>query len=449
MAADSADFQRLYTLSRVATNRQQFEAAVTATAAENPAATTSQGNLICFDEGSATHEAHPPAYSVFEGARHITPSPLPEFAESREPSRQTCSTHSAPAPDLTGQSESPQVLLRDAMRMIECLTGVVQNTLTSSSAAKPIVRMDLPTYSGYHDLVSANEYLDRMLTYQQATGLSDGEMLERVVPVSLTDQAARWFRLTGHRSRTMSEFRANFREEFLPADYQRRLRRELELRTQHPDESLLEYVRAMDEFYRIADPSAPNCEKVERVMRQAHPTFAAYLRGSKFRDLDELASEAKRIQADILASRAYRPPPPASQALEPRCAWNGDNFRTRPQGNGLLAFSDERSSSGWELSDRALDPYTYARRAACAADGRGTQNRVRYTDTRMPQQRAPEREHFVERSGGQTARGTERQALQRPTNLCYKCNEPGHFARDCRAPASRGHALSGNERRRR
>ncbi|KAH6947113.1 hypothetical protein HPB50_017095 [Hyalomma asiaticum] len=168
MAADSADFQRLYTLSRVATNRQQFEAAVTATAAENPenpAATTSQGNLMFFDEGGATHEAHPPAYSVLEGARHITPSPLPE-------------------------------------------------------------------------------------------------------------------------------------------------------------------------------------------------------------DLDELASEAKRIQANILASRAYRPPPPASQALEPRCAWNGDNFRTRPQGNGLLAFSDERSSSGWELSDRALDPYTHARRAACAADGR-------------------------------------------------------------------------------
>ncbi|KAH6925572.1 hypothetical protein HPB50_007435 [Hyalomma asiaticum] len=146
MAADSADFQRLYALSRVATNRQKFEAAVTATAAENPAATTSQWNLICFDEGGATHKAHPPAYSVFEDARHITPSPFPEFAESREPSRQTCSTYSAPAPDLTGQSESPQVWLRDSMRMIECLTGVVKNNLTSSSAAKPIVKMDLPTY---------------------------------------------------------------------------------------------------------------------------------------------------------------------------------------------------------------------------------------------------------------------------------------------------------------
>ncbi|XP_077508064.1 uncharacterized protein LOC144119238 [Amblyomma americanum] len=216
--------------------------------------------------------------------------------------------------------------------------------------------------------------MDRMLNYQQATGLTDGEVLAGVVPVSLTDQAARWFCLTGHRSRTMEEFRARFREEFLPADYDRRLRRELELRTQHPDESLLEYVRAMDELYRIADPSAPNGEKVERVTRQAHPTFAAYLRGVQFRDLDKLASAAKRIQADILASHAYRPPPPASQALEPRCAWNGDTFRIRSRGAETVAFSDGQLRNGWELSDRALDPYTYAMRAAHAARNQDVRN---------------------------------------------------------------------------
>ncbi|KAH6927232.1 hypothetical protein HPB50_001108 [Hyalomma asiaticum] len=303
MAAGIADFKGPYTLSRVGTNRQQFEAAVTASTAESPVATTSQGNLICFDEAGATHEARPSAHSVFEGMRHISRSPLPEFAESRE-----------------------------ALR----------------SAAKRMVRMDLPTYSGYHDLVSANEYFDRMLTYQQAAGLSDGEVLERVVPVSLTDEAAH---------------------------YQCRLRRELEVRTQHLDKPLLEYVRAMDEFYRIAGPTAPNYEKVE---------------ARKFRDLNELATEAKCTQADMLASRAYRAPPPASQALEPRCSWNGDNYRTRPH--------DGRSSSGWGLSDRAPDRYTYAMRAAYAIDGRSTQNHVRYDDARMPEQRAPEREHFVERS---------------------------------------------------
>ncbi|KAH9379861.1 hypothetical protein HPB48_006108 [Haemaphysalis longicornis] len=61
------------------------------------------------------------------------------------------------------------------------------------------------------------------------------------------------------------------------------------------------------ESVQIAEPTAPNDERVERVIRQAQPTFAAYLRGARFRDLEERAAEAKRIQGHILASRAYRP----------------------------------------------------------------------------------------------------------------------------------------------
>ncbi|KAL1427013.1 hypothetical protein MTO96_017761 [Rhipicephalus appendiculatus] len=121
MAADRADLQPLFTLSQVAANRQLFEAAVTTTAQSDPAANISLGDLISFDEGGATHEALPPVDCPVEGARHLTPSPLPECAESREPQRHTGSTQSAPVPDLTGQSESPQVL-RDALRLIETLT---------------------------------------------------------------------------------------------------------------------------------------------------------------------------------------------------------------------------------------------------------------------------------------------------------------------------------------
>ncbi|KAL1460385.1 hypothetical protein MTO96_043325 [Rhipicephalus appendiculatus] len=127
MAADRADLQSLYTLSRVAANRQLFEVAVTATAQPDPAANVSQGDLITFDEGGATYGALPPVDCSDEGAMYIRPSPLPECAESREPQRHTGSTQSAPVPDLTGMSESPQVL-RDALCLIETLTGVVQHS---------------------------------------------------------------------------------------------------------------------------------------------------------------------------------------------------------------------------------------------------------------------------------------------------------------------------------
>ncbi|KAH9368339.1 hypothetical protein HPB48_004531 [Haemaphysalis longicornis] len=67
--------------------------------------------------------------------------------------------------------------------------------------------------------------------------------------------------------------------------------------------------------------------------------------------LEERAAEAKRIQGHILASLAYRPLPPASEALEPRCAWKGaSSFSRHPpdaahaigaEDKGLLKLANE------------------------------------------------------------------------------------------------------------
>ncbi|XP_037521069.1 uncharacterized protein LOC119397727, partial [Rhipicephalus sanguineus] len=230
----------------------------------------------------------------------------------------------------------------------------------------------VPTYSGYGDLLSARDYLDSLSRYQRAMGLDDQEVLGRVVPAALTDTAARWYRLAGYRAATLEEFRAALLREFLPADYESRMRRELELRTQAPDESLQEYVRAMDDLFSIAEPRASNEERVERVIRQAHPTFSAYLRGGRFRDLEELAAEAKRIQGDLLAARAYRPPPPASDALEPRCAWRGAVPQQKSQGAAFAAASGSDSGAFAQASgggETAASP-PFGERGESAAFGR-------------------------------------------------------------------------------
>ncbi|KAG0419156.1 hypothetical protein HPB47_004310 [Ixodes persulcatus] len=119
----------------------------------------------------------------------------------------------------------------------------------------------------------------------------------------------------------------------------------------------------MQELFEMAGPSAPHAERVERVIRQAHPTFGAYLRGSRFRDMNELASEARRIQRDILAAQAYQPPTPASSALQPRCAWNG---KTAPQNRRHEAadYTDRPGRNTYDITDCALDPYSYERRTA-------------------------------------------------------------------------------------
>ncbi|KAG0414491.1 hypothetical protein HPB47_008350 [Ixodes persulcatus] len=136
------------------------------------------------------------------------------------------------------------------------------------------------------------------------------------------------------------------------------MRRELKQRAQHPDESLLEFVRAKQELLGLAEPSAPNAERVERVIRQLHPTFSAYLRGSRFRDQNDLTSKARRIEGDNLAARAYRPRPPATAAIEPRCARNGVEV-SRNRRHEAAHYADERSRNSYGISERALDPGSY------------------------------------------------------------------------------------------
>lgn len=96
-----------------------------------------------------------------------------------------------------------------------------------------------------------------------------------------------------------------FRKVLLLADYERRMKREPEQRTEHPDESPLEFVSAMQKLFELAEPLAFNAERVARVIRQSQPSFAGYLRGSHFLEMNELPSVARWSQGHSLDVQAY------------------------------------------------------------------------------------------------------------------------------------------------
>ncbi|KAG0428175.1 hypothetical protein HPB47_024821 [Ixodes persulcatus] len=88
---------------------------------------------------------------------------------------------------------------------------------------------------------------------------------------------------------TLQGVSEQFKSEFLPPDYGARILDELRARTQHRDDSLVEFPRALQTLYDRADPSASDSDKVSRAIRQTHGQFHPYLRGRVFQSLDELA----------------------------------------------------------------------------------------------------------------------------------------------------------------
>ncbi|KAH8027104.1 hypothetical protein HPB51_002258 [Rhipicephalus microplus] len=132
----------------------------------------------------------------------------------------------APASEQSPLHATAAQLLNALLEMVRSQPCALKGDPESPQPSVPSsLRVHLLEYSGYSDHISATEYLEVMHRHQQATWLSDSVMLGSVLPVSLTAQAARWYRLVGHQARSMEEFRALFRSEFLPSEYERRMRR--------------------------------------------------------------------------------------------------------------------------------------------------------------------------------------------------------------------------------
>ncbi|CAN7946741.1 unnamed protein product, partial [Ixodes hexagonus] len=136
----------------------------------------------------------------------------------------------------------------------------------------PRPQVPVPTYTGYDDRKSVADFLAELAAYKLATGASDDYVLARVLPAALQASAARWWRIVAP-FLTWEDFRRKFQDEFLPPGYQSRVQRELERRTQHPDETLVEYVRVMQELFDRACPTTVESDRVARVVQQSHPRF--------------------------------------------------------------------------------------------------------------------------------------------------------------------------------
>lgn len=142
MAADRSDLQSLFMLSEPAAHNQ-------GSLLDAPLEGFEFVNL-----GRSTRNSRVTSPDALVGLRPgmggSTSGASPLRGANNEAPRPHHSTPSAAAPNSGGVSpQSSEVLLQNAMQVMQSLAGILQNNL-QAPAQSPRVRIDLPTYAGDH-----------------------------------------------------------------------------------------------------------------------------------------------------------------------------------------------------------------------------------------------------------------------------------------------------------
>ncbi|KAH6942796.1 hypothetical protein HPB50_010738 [Hyalomma asiaticum] len=219
-----------------------------------------------------------------------------------------------------------------------------------------------PRFAGFRDAQSPEEFLDRLETFCLVTGVAAEKRLTHVVPATLEGSAKLWLRFVKTFA-SWEDFKAAFIAEFSSIDAKRRLKQELELRTQHPEENLKEFIYTIAAYYDRIGGEVPEAEKVDRVLRQMHPQLQDLVEGKQFANLAELAKAADGLMERYWRRFQYKPPPPPTDqvardlAFRPAANEAGlSGAQPRVMAAAAAPFQHPSAASYWPLHPAAIQP---------------------------------------------------------------------------------------------
>jgi len=124
----------------------------------------------------------------------------------------------------TNDSDAVQVLQQELAGLKDSIAAMQNNRIEPPTAVESNQHVEsyhlktadirIPKYSGAHEPKTPYDFLQEIEKYRRAVGFNANDILHRVIPVALTDEANRWFLFQGHLINSWDEFKKKFRREF-------------------------------------------------------------------------------------------------------------------------------------------------------------------------------------------------------------------------------------------
>lgn len=176
------------------------------------------------------------------------------------------------------------------------------------------------TFDGGKDVFGFLERIDEMV---DSYGVPKDRLLP-ALPLLLRGKALQWYRNNLEDWASWREFVENFKNYFLPPRFHLKLEDEIRNRTQGQEESIREFVAAIQTLMRRFGEISPN-HKLERIYQNLKPDYKLFIHRADFRTLTELMKLGEEYEVIRLEQVSFKPPPNPSQSCMPETAYQGPN----------------------------------------------------------------------------------------------------------------------------
>lgn len=183
----------------------------------------------------------------------------------------------------------------------------------------------------YNGTTCVKAFLQRLDELCRSRGITDSRLFNSAAEL-FTDEALSWYRGILNEVNDWAQLKDLLLVEYLPSDYDQKLMQELLSRTQGPDESIVNYLSIMKNYFiRLSTPLSDKV-MLDIVMLNIQPYYSTQLALEKTDTWAELKRKCKLVEvANDRARRFTNPPVVSSSSVAPDLGYKPKSSRPAPK----------------------------------------------------------------------------------------------------------------------
>lgn len=257
-----------------------------------------------------------------------------------------------------------------------------------------VPKWDIEKFSGEKRFPSVNEFITKVEMYAESDQLSEAGLAQSAVHL-FEGTALHWY--SGLHQQLLSiepalrwrEIKKHLKKDFLPADYDFRLKSQIENRLQGPDEPFSVYIASMQFLFAQMATQYEDAEKLQMIRRNMRPSYLSQLTFETIRSIEELKNKCREIDTTETLVKRHTKMFPIPYA-EPSFQYRSKRLFTNHRQEQLEEYHAEEGTDEDETVEAiATAPKTFS----------------------------------------ETEK--EKRRIRPKRRECYNCKEEGHFFKNC------------------